>query len=78
MYGRFLEEAAGLLEDPRLGGIGQELQAIGSRWEEVARAFTRAAAAPNPADMLQEATALLPEIADREEKLWTGLAGLVC
>jgi hypothetical protein len=77
MYGRFLGEAAEIVREPRVAGFASELVAIGNRWEQVAAAFTRAAVARDPADLLDEATVLLPEIADREAVLWNGLAELI-
>jgi hypothetical protein len=77
MYGRFLGEAAALMREPRLGPMGTELQEIGADWETVAAAFTRAARAKDPAKPLQEATAPMAEIADREEEFWGRLAEVV-
>jgi hypothetical protein len=77
MYGRFLGEATALIGEPRLAAMAPELVAIGDRWEEVARGFTRAASVPDPAELLDDATAPLPEIADREEEFWGTLAEVV-
>jgi hypothetical protein len=77
MYGRFLDEAAGLMGEPRLAPMGAELQEIGRRWETVAAAFTRAAQAKEPASLLDEATRPLEEIAGREEGFWGRLRALV-
>jgi hypothetical protein len=70
MYARFLLEAAAILPEPRLAAAAPALLVIGDRWEQVAQGFNRAAASEDPACLLDEATALLPEIADREEELW--------
>ncbi len=77
MYGRFLGEAAALMGEPRLAAMAPDLAAIGDRWERVAAGFARAAGAGDPADLLDEATAPLPEIADREEEFWARLAEVV-
>ena len=77
MYGRFLGEAAALMEEPRLGPMGTELQEIGADWETVAAAFTRAARAEDPAAQLDKATRPLEGIADREEDFWKRLRAVV-
>jgi hypothetical protein len=77
MYARFLVEAAEIVPEPRLAAMAPELAAIGDRWEEVAQGFTRAAETLDPADLLDEASSLLPEIADREEEFWGRLAKVV-
>ena len=77
MYARFLIEAAEIMPEPRLAALAPDLVAIGDRWEQVAEGFTRAATAGNPADLLDEATAPLPEIADREEAFWGSVAEVV-
>jgi hypothetical protein len=77
MYGRFLGEAAALMGEPRLAAAAPDLTAIGDRWEEVAKGFSRAASAKDPADLLREATAPMAEIADREEEFWKRLAAVV-
>jgi hypothetical protein len=77
MYARFLLEAAEILLEPRLAAITPDLVAIGDRWEQVAAGFARAGAAPDPVDLLDEATVLLPEIAAREEAFWGNLAEVV-
>ena len=74
MYARFLVEAADIVPEPHLGAMASDLVAIGDRWEQVAAGFARAAEAPDPADLLGEATAPLPEIAAREEEFWGILA----
>jgi hypothetical protein len=77
MYARFLVEAAQIVPEPRLAALAPELAAIGDRWEGVATGLARASEAPDPADLLGEATAPLPEIADREEAFWGSLAEVV-
>ena len=77
MYARFLGEAAAIIGEPRLATVATDLTAIGDRWEEVAKGFSRAASAKDPADLLREATAPMAEIADREEEFWRRLAAVV-
>ena len=77
LYAGFLGEAAAITGEPRLAAVAPDLAAIGDRWEEVAKGFSRAAAAKDPADLLREATAPMAEIADREEVFWAKLAALV-
>ena len=77
MYGRFLEEAAGIIGDERLADLGSDMRAIGDLWQEVAMIFKRGSEIPNPIDVLAETTAPLMEIADLEEAVWTRLRDLV-
>ena len=77
MYGRFLKEAAQIIGDDRIASCGEELRAVGDRWQEVAEGFKAAHEVPDPAAALPEVVAPLPEIADREEAIWTGLREIV-
>jgi len=77
MYARFLCEAAALTGEQRLAGLSPELVSIGDRWEDVAKVFARAAEAPDPQDLLLEATEPMGEIADREQAFWEALAAVV-
>jgi hypothetical protein len=77
MYGRFLREGAAITGDARLAGFGDELHAIGDLWQQVAGGFEAASEAPDPAALLPEITAPLPEIADREQAVWEGLREIV-
>jgi hypothetical protein len=77
MYARFLGEAAAITGEPRLAVVAPDLTAIGDRWEEVAKGFSRAAAAEDPAALLDGATRPLEDIADREEEFWRRLAAVV-
>jgi hypothetical protein len=77
MYARFLKEAADITGDQRLANCGDALRAVGDRWQEVAEGFKAAYEAPDPADRLPEIVAPLPEIADREEAIWTELREMV-
>jgi len=77
MYGRFLEEGAGITGDERLTGIGRDMRSIGDLWQEVAEIFKRGSEIANPVDVLAETTAPLLELADLEEAAWTRLRDLV-
>ena len=77
MYGRFLEEAAGITGDERLADVGRDLRSIGDLWQEVAMIFKRGSEVANPVDVLTETTAPLMELADLEEVVWTRLRDLV-
>ncbi len=73
MYGRFLQEAAEIIGDDRLVEIGEEISAIGERWQDVAEIMKSAYAAPIPAAALPDAAARLADIADREQAVWSKL-----
>ena len=77
MYGRFLGEAARLIGDARLADVGEQMLSIGDRWQEVARIFKEAYAAPDPASALPQATALMRAISDMEQATWTRLRSTV-
>jgi hypothetical protein len=77
MYGRFLREAATIIGDERLDEVGQEMRAIGDQWQEIAQTFQKAHAAPYPAALLPEATALILAVADREQAAWERLREIV-
>ncbi len=77
MYGRFLDEAASILAEPRLAELGADLATIGDEWEKVAVAFTHAAQADDPADLLETATRPMLAIADREQDFWERLDALI-
>jgi hypothetical protein len=77
MYGRFLDEAATIMGDARLSGVGQQFRAIGDRWQEVADVFKQAGEAPDPAAPLPQATSGLEVIADQEQVAWEALHDLV-
>ncbi len=73
MYGRFLKEAALVTGMTRFADLGEELQEIGDRWQEVARLFRDASSLPNPSHALTEAAGRISRIADREEDVWVTL-----
>jgi hypothetical protein len=77
MYARFLGEAASIMGEARLTGMGTELAAIGDRWEEVAAALAKAAQADSPADLLETATELMRDVADREQDFWERLDAMI-
>lgn len=77
MYARFLAEAAAITSEPRLTVLGTELTAIGDRWEEVAAAFSLAAQAADPADLLAAATSPMEDIADLEQDFWQRLGTVI-
>jgi hypothetical protein len=74
MYGRFLNEAAAITGEGRLAALGQEIAAIGDRWQEVALAFKAASETADPASSLPALAAPLSAIADCEEAAWRRLA----
>ncbi len=77
MYGRFLEEAAGIMGVKTLIEIGEEMRAIGDRWQEVAVIFERGSGARDPAAVLPETTEPMMAIADLEEGTWRRLREIV-
>lgn len=77
MYARFLDEAAIITGEARLGELGNELHSIGDRWEDVAATFAAAAEIDHPADLLGPAVTPMHEIADREQILWQSLKTLM-
>jgi hypothetical protein len=70
MYGRFLKEAAVLLENGELDIIGSECMKIGDQWQQLAEIFKRGASSEDPAKILPQTIQPLLEIAEREESLW--------
>ena len=77
MYGRFLEEAAGILGTKELAQIGGEMLVIGDKWQEVAAIFKRGSEAKDPAAVLPETTESLLEIADLEDESWRRLREII-
>ncbi|MCJ7781675.1 MAG: BtrH N-terminal domain-containing protein [Acidimicrobiia bacterium] len=77
MYARFLKEAATITAEPRLADLSAKLTTIGDRWEDVATVFSQAAEATEPADLLDDATTPMNEIADLEQEFWETLATTV-
>jgi hypothetical protein len=73
MYGRFLEEAAGITGIKTLTEIGEEIRVIGDKWQGVAEIFERGSKAKDPTAVLPETTEPMMEIADLEEGSWRRL-----
>ena len=77
MYGRFLAEAAAITGNGRLATAGEELRAVGDRWQEAALLLKATSAAPDPRALLPDVSAILLDVADREQVVWDRLAELV-
>ncbi|MCL4535301.1 MAG: BtrH N-terminal domain-containing protein [Bacteroidetes bacterium] len=77
LYGRFLGEAAAITGEGRLVAVGEEVRAVGDRWQEAALLLKETAAAPDPRGLLPETSAILQDIADRELVVWDRLAEMV-
>jgi len=76
MLGRFLREAAGITEDPRLIDSADEFRRIGDDWEALGEWFRATSEKENPASLLNECVAPLNALADQEEAAWTRLHGI--
>jgi hypothetical protein len=77
MYSRFLVQSAGIMGDNRLTEIGEEMRAIGDKWQEVAEIFKRSSTVDDPASVLPETTAPMMDIADLEHETWSHLQEIV-
>jgi hypothetical protein len=75
MYGRFLEEAAGVMGNKGLAQIGEEMRVIGDKWQEVAAIFKRGSR--DTVAVLPETTEPMMEIADLEEESWRRLREII-
>jgi hypothetical protein len=64
MYGRFLEEAAGVLGEERLESIGGEFISIGDRWTDLCLTFKELSG--DGAAAVREATVIVREVCERE------------
>ncbi|MDO3379832.1 BtrH N-terminal domain-containing protein [Geoalkalibacter halelectricus] len=74
IYAAFLQEAANLLDKPRLHEYSAELTQIGDRWREFAQLGARRCKGRGEAETSWPRLAdILRECADREEKLFRGL-----
>lgn len=71
MYGRFLLEAAGVLDEPRLTGLGDEFVAIGDSWTEMCMTFKDLSA--DGREAVAGAVPLAREIYRREAAAFTEL-----
>jgi hypothetical protein len=71
IYAAFLQEAAELLEQPRLGELSRELTEIGDRWRELALfAARRCKGRGEKESSYPSLAAILRDCADREEQLF--------
>jgi hypothetical protein len=77
MYGRFLEEAADIMGNPKLAEIGEDLKVIGDKWQGVADLFKQGSKMEDPTPILERTTAPLLEIADLEDAVWKALTQIV-
>jgi len=77
MYGRFLKEAASITGESRLADVGDAMQSIGDRWQEVAQIFKQASEAAGQVSTLPDAATRMQAIADREQAAWETLRGIV-
>jgi hypothetical protein len=77
MYGRFLKEAAAITGQRRLEAIGDQMQMIGDVWQQVALLFKGSSSPNGSARELSEASALLTDIAEREEDAWMQLHAVI-
>ncbi|HUT15959.1 MAG TPA: BtrH N-terminal domain-containing protein [Anaerolineae bacterium] len=77
MYGRFLKEAASITGESRLADMGDAMQSIGDRWQEVAQIFKQASEAASQVTTLPHAAKRMQAIADQEQAAWGTLRGIV-
>lgn len=74
IYAAFLQEAAGLLQQPRLADLSRELTAIGDHWREFAVfAARRCKGRGEEETSYPRLAALLRDCADREDRLFRAL-----
>jgi hypothetical protein len=74
IYAAFLQEAAKVLNNPRLRGLSQDMTAIGDRWREFATIGGRIIKKRSSEQETYAAmSAILSEIADREQVLFSAL-----
>ncbi|UMO99607.1 BtrH N-terminal domain-containing protein [Amycolatopsis sp. EV170708-02-1] len=77
IYRDFLEECATLVDDAGLRAAYAEYREINPLWTEVARLFTQAGETGDPRHLM-DASALLSELAQREQGAMTALATVQC
>jgi hypothetical protein len=77
MYGRFLEEAAEILSDDRLGGVADEFKAIGDVWQQAAAVFKNIGDGAEPEKNLQQISEMLHAIGKQEDAAWKHLRQIV-
>jgi hypothetical protein len=73
MYSRFLEEAAKIMDNPKLTKIGKALKVVGDKWQEIADLFRQGSEMEDPSPILERTTTPLLEIAEREDAIWGAL-----
>lgn len=71
MYGRFLREAAGLMDEPRLTDIGDEFVRIGDRWTDMCVTFKELS--EDGAAAVRENAPIAREVCERERDALHGL-----
>jgi hypothetical protein len=74
MYGRFLREAAEITGEGEFEAVGQEMQAIGDQWQEVALIFKDCGQPGGESTRLPEAAGLLDSYLDAQRKVAEGRA----
>ncbi len=72
MFGRFLQEAAGITNIPELEKVAGEFKHIGDQWQEVAELFRLGWEAPIGSGLAEISSQML-QIADLEEAAWRHL-----
>jgi hypothetical protein len=77
MYGHFLGEAAVLTGQDGFREAGDQMLRISDHWQSVATWLERAYHAPDPAQAINEACAILTDIATQEEAVWKSLQQIV-
>jgi hypothetical protein len=77
MYGRFLQEAAGITGVSALAGVGDDLKLVADRWQEVALLGHSAYESGNPADCVEDISRRLIVIAEAEQAAWEKLEVIV-
>ena len=77
MFGRFLEQVAGLTSDERLSACAEAFSQIGDAWESLAAWAKQVSAEPDLVDRLGECTAPLLAIASQEQAAWESLQKIV-
>lgn len=73
MFGRFLDEAAGITGEARLTESAAAFKRIGDAWEAFADWAKATSEGSDPASHLSECTELLLQIADQEQAAWEKL-----
>ncbi len=73
MFSRFLQEAAGIANDPRLENSAGEFKAIADAWEQLGEWFRAVAETPDAAARIGECAGPLNTLAEMELAAWTKL-----